>query len=473
MERIKKMAIKFGTDGWRAIISDDFTFDNVRKVSQAIADHFKGKGVALVVGYDWRFLSEKYAELVAEVLAANDIKVLLSDKAVPTPLVSLAIKNKKLSGGIMITASHNPPVYNGIKIKASYAGSADEGITKSVESFLGKNKVRITALKEAVSSGTVAFVDLKADYMRFITSYIDMDLLKKAEFNVLVDCMYGVGDGYIEEILKDTNIKITQMRAGRDPLFGGINPEPIPKNLEAVFQAMKNGRYDIAIVNDGDADRIGVVTPKGGYMGAGIVMALLLLHFIEDKKWTGEVVKTISNTTLIERIVKKYNLKMHETPVGFKYICRLMLDEDILIGGEESGGIGVKNYMPERDGMLLGILLIEMMAHRKEGILEIMHDVEKEYGKFCYTRIDMDYPDDKKKKLMEFLKQSPPKEILGRPIKEVRSYDGYKFILEDDSWLIMRLSGTEPKLRVYAEASSEKLAKEYLEFGKKIALNIT
>lgn len=466
------MAIKFGTDGWRAIISEDFTFENVQVVSQAIADHFKGKGVTFVVGYDWRFLSEKYAELVSEVLAANNIKVLLSDKAVPTPLVSLAIKNQKLSGGIMITASHNPPAYNGIKIKASFASSADEKITKSVESLLGKNKVKSVSLEEGLVSGSIETVDLRPAYMKFIRSYIDLDLLKKSKLNVLVDCMHGVGDGYIKDILKDTGIKITQMRAGRDPLFGGVNPEPIPKNLGPVFQEMKKKDYDIAIVNDGDADRICAVMPGGGYLSAGQIMALLLLHFVEDKKWKGSVVKTISNTTLIERIAKKYNLKLHETPVGFKYICRIMLDEDVLIGGEESGGIGVKDYMPERDGMLLGILLVEMMAHRKKGILDIMDDVEKEYGRFRYARIDMDYPDDKKKKLMELLRTSPPKKILKKPVKETKTYDGYKFILEDSSWLIMRLSGTEPILRVYAEASSDKEAQQYLEFGKNIALKI-
>jgi alpha-D-glucose phosphate-specific phosphoglucomutase len=466
------MGIKFGTDGWRAIISEDFTFENVRITSQAIADYFNGGNKGMVVGYDWRFLSEKYACLVAEVLAANGIKVLLSDRAVPTPLVSLAIKNKILSGGIMITASHNPPIYNGIKIKAAYGGSADEGITKAVEALLGKNEVKGIGLDEGIRSGTIQLVDLKSDYMKFIRSYIDMKLLKNSRLKVLVDCMHGVGDGYIKEILKDTKIQITQMRADRDPLFGGVNPEPIPKNLEAVFREMKKGKYDIAIVNDGDADRIGAVTPRGTYMSAGLIMALLLLHFVEDKKWKGGVVKTISNTTLIERIAKKHNLKLYETAVGFKYICRLMLDEDILIGGEESGGIGVKNYMPERDGMLLGILLIEMMAYRKKGILKIISDTEEEFGKFKYARIDMDYPDEKKKALMELLKNNPPKRILNKTVTEVMSYDGYKFILEDNSWLIMRLSGTEPILRIYAEASSEKLARDYLDFGKKIALDV-
>ena len=466
------MGIKFGTDGWRAVISEDFTFENVRIVSQAIADHFKGDGANFVIGYDSRFLSEKYAELVAEVLAGNGIKVLISDKAVPTPLVSLAIKNKRLSGGIMITASHNPPVYNGIKIKAPYGGSADENITKAVESKLGKNEIKSIPFKKCIDSKAAEFIDLKPDYIKFIKAYLDMKLLKKSRLKILVDCMHGVGDGYIPEILKDTDIHITEMRTGRDPLFGGVNPEPIPKNLDAVFQAVKKGDYDIAIVNDGDADRIGAVTPDGEYMNAGAIMALLLLHFVEDRNWRGSVVKTITNTTLIERIARKYNLKLHETPVGFKYICRLMLEEDVLIGGEESGGIGVKNYMPERDGMLLGILLVEMLAYRKKSIGDIIREMEKEYGRFCYSRIDMEYPDDKKRKLMKFLKESPPDKILEKPVIETKSTDGYKFILKDSSWLIMRLSGTEPILRIYAEAPTKTLANKYLEAGQAIALNI-
>ncbi len=472
------MGIKFGTDGWRAIISQDFTFENVRIASQAVADHFVGAGLkpapTFVIGYDWRFLSEKYAELAAEVLAGNGIRVLLSDKAVPTPLVSFAIKNKKLSGGLMLTASHNPPYYNGLKIKAPYAGTADEGITKSVEALLGKNPVQSVELKKGIASGMIELSDLKKDYMKFVKSYIDFKHLKNAKINMLVDCMHGVGDGYIPEILKGTKIKITQMRTGRDPLFGGVNPEPIPKNLEATFHAMKDkkAKYDICIVNDGDADRIGAVIPGGKFMGAGQIMALLLLHFVEDRLWKGGVVKTVSNTTLIDLIAKKYNLKLYETPVGFKYICRLMLDEDILIGGEESGGIGVKDYMPERDGMLLGALLVEMMAHRKKGILEIIKDVEKEYGAFRYQRIDMDYSDEKKKKLMELLKTNPPKQVCGKVVMETKSFDGHKFIMADNSWLILRLSGTEPILRIYAEASSEKIAKSYLDFGKNLALNM-
>ncbi|MFH1782365.1 MAG: phosphoglucomutase/phosphomannomutase family protein [Candidatus Omnitrophota bacterium] len=465
------MSIKFGTDGWRAVISEDFTFENVRIVAQAIADHYK-KGARLVVGYDWRFLSEKYAELVACVLAANGIKVFLSDKATPTPFVSLVIKNKKLSGGIAITASHNPPTYNGIKIKAYYSSTADETITRSVESFIGKNEIKTIAFEEALASKAIEIIDLKKDYLKFVRSYIDLDVLKKSKANILVDSMHGVGSGYIKEVLSDTSIKVTEMRANRDPLFGGVNPEPIPKNIEDTAKNMKKGRYDLCIINDGDADRIAAMMPDGTFLGAGKIMALLLLHFIEDKKWTGSVVKTLTNTSFIDRIAKKYKLKLHETPVGFKYVCKIILEEDVLIGGEESGGISVKNYIPERDGILLGILLIEMMAHRKKGILEIMKEAEKEYGVYCYRRDDIEYPSSKKKKLMEYLKKTPPKDILGKSVKELKSYDGFKFILEDGSWLILRLSGTEPILRIYAEAFTDKEVLKYLAFGKELALNL-
>ncbi len=307
--------IKFGTDGWRAVISEEFTFENVRVVAQAVADYFKSCKVdctlhtahrtpKLVVGYDWRFMSEKYAELVTEVLAGNGIEVILSDKAVPTPLVSLAIKKKNLGGGVIITASHNPPYYNGIKIKAPYAGSADPEMTRQIESLLGKNLVKEIPLKAAINTKKVKLLDLSIDYLKFIKSYIDLKLLKNKSFKVLVDSMHGTGSGYIKEVLKGTKLKITEIRIGRDPYFGGANPEPIPQNLDATKKALKKKRFDIAIINDGDADRIAAMTGTGRYITAGQVMALLLLHFIEDKKWTGGVVKTISNTTLIEMIAK-------------------------------------------------------------------------------------------------------------------------------------------------------------------------
>lgn len=468
------MAIKFGTDGWRAVISEDFTFENVRIVAQAVADYFNScnRTPKMVVGYDWRFMSEKYAEIITEVLAGNGIEVILSDRAVPTPLVSLAIKKKNLSGGIMITASHNPPYYNGIKIKAPFAGSADPEMTKQIESLLGKNPVKHLFLKAAIDSKKVKLLDLSQDYLKFVKNYIDLKLLKRKRFKVLVDCMHGTGAGYIKQILKGTGLQITEIRTERDAYFGNVNPEPIPQNLEATKEALKEKKFDIAIINDGDADRIGAMTSSGRYISAGQIMALLLLHFVEDRKWSGGVVKTISNTTLIELIAKKYNLKLYETPVGFKYVCSLMLKKDILIGGEESGGIGVKNYIPERDGMLLGILLLEMMGCRNKTMDRIIKDVEKEYGRFYYDRIDMDYSEEKRVKLMELLKNNPPKELLGSKIKEIKTDDGVKLIAEDNSWLILRPSGTEPIIRIYAEASSEKRVNSYLELGKKIALSV-
>ncbi len=465
--------IKFGTDGWRAVISEDFTFENVRIVSQAVADYYnqKKKGPHLVVGYDTRFLSSQYAETISRVFAANGIKVILSDRYIPTPIVSYTIKDKKLDGGIMVTASHNPPQFNGIKIKAHYAGSADPSITAEVENKLYQNKVKIISKDEALNSHLLEISDITPNYLKFVRSYLDLSLFKKTKYKILHDVMYGTGNGYVNKILEGTPNKTTIFRGEANPLFGGINPEPIPANLKATVEEMKKGKYDLAIVTDGDADRIALVRPDGRIILPGEILCLILLHFIEDKKWSGAVVKTISNTMLINKIAKKYNLKLYETPVGFKYIAQLMLKEDILIGGEESGGIGVKNYIPERDGALLGLLVLEMMAWRKKSIIKIMDEVEKEFGHFWYLREDVKYPLDKKEKLIPFLKEHPLTKLADSPIKEIKDYDGIKFINQRGNWLLFRFSGTEPILRIYAEADSQARVKEVLSAGKKLVFS--
>ena len=466
--------IKFGTDGWRAVMDQDFTFDNVKVVAQAVADYYnqKKKDARLVVGYDTRRNSSQYAAIISQVLAANDIKVILSDKNLPTPIVSFAIKDKKLDGGIMVTASHNPPQFNGIKIKAQYAGSADSSITQEVEKRFYQNKIKIISQEEALSSHRLEVVDLTPNYLKFVRSYLDLSLFKKTKYKILHDAMHGTGNGYVHKILQGTPNEVTVFRGEVDPLFGGINPEPIPLNLQATVEEMKKGKHDLAIVTDGDADRIALVRPDGRIILPGEILCLILLHFIEDKKWSGAVVKTISNTMLINKITQKYNLKLYETAVGFKYIAQLMLKEDILIGGEESGGIGVKNYIPERDGMLLGLLVLEMMAYRNKSIIQIMREIEKEFGHFWYLREDVKYPPEKKEKLIPYLKENPLTTLANSPVKEVKDYDGMKFINQRGDWLLFRFSGTEPILRIYTEASSQSGVKEILAAGKKIALSL-
>lgn len=466
--------IKFGTDGWRAIISEDFTFENVKVVAQAVADYYNNqkKQPRLVVGYDTRFLSDQYAATISRVLAANNIKVILSDRYLPTPILSFNIKDKKLDGGIMVTASHNPPEFNGIKIKAHYAGSADPSITQEVENRLYQNETKIISKAEALNSGRLEIADLTPNYLKFVRSYLNLSLFKKSKYNILHDVMYGTGNGYVHKILQGTPNKVITFRGEINPLFGGINPEPIPINLQATVKEMRKGKYDLGIVTDGDADRIALVRPDGKIILPGEILCLILLHFIEDKKWSGAVVKTISNTTLINKIAQKYNLKLYETPVGFKYIAQLMLKEDILIGGEESGGIGVKNYIPERDGMLLGLLVLEMMAHRKKSIIKIMSQMEKEFGRFEYLREDVKYPLDKKERLVPFLKKHSPTKLADSPIKEIKDYDGMKFINQRGNWLLFRFSGTEPILRIYVEANTPAQVKEILATGKKLAFSL-
>jgi len=466
--------IKFGTDGWRAVISEDFTFDNVKRVSQAIADYFNKRveKPEMVIGYDTRFLSHRYAQTVAEVLAGNGIKVYFINRPSPTPMVCFFIKKNKLSGGVIVTASHNPYQYNGIKIKMDYAGPADPEVTKEIESFIDKSEIKKISQKEAIEKGLCELVDPSPEYIKFLRNYLDISLFKKKSYKVLVDVMYGTGDNFIPEILKGTKCRVTLLHNEINPYFGGINPEPIPKNMQEVVLKMKKEKFDLAIVNDGDADRVACVRPDGKIINAGQVLALIILHLLEDKKWEGGVVKTISNTTLIEKIAQRYNLKLYETPVGFKYIAKLMQEEDILAGGEESGGIGVKNYIPERDGMLTGLLILEMMAYRKKTIIEIMNDVEREFGKFYYVREDIHYPEELKKRLFLLLKEKPFEHILDKKVTQIKDFDGIKFILSDESWLLFRLSGTEPILRIYAEAHTEKFAQNLLNFGKDFALNL-
>ncbi|MDD3905978.1 MAG: phosphoglucomutase/phosphomannomutase family protein [Candidatus Omnitrophica bacterium] len=473
-------AIKFGTDGWRAVISEDFTFDNVKITAQAMADCIKSddgpaskvKDKRIVVGFDTRFLSAKYAELIASVIAANGIKVILAEKATPTPSVSFTIKDRSLMGGVMVTASHNPARYNGIKYKAYYGGSAGPEITKKFEACLGASEVKYSTLDELKVAGMITVEDIVPEHLGFIKKYVNLNLLKKARLKILVDSMYGTGNNYIADLLKGGKCKVDVIHNENNPSFGGINPEPILPNLKELADKVKAGKYDLGIATDGDADRLGIALPNGKILTGHKVMTLLLLHLLEDRKMKGGVVQTLCGTFLIDKICRKYDMKMYETPVGFKYICELMLKEDILIGGEETGGVAFKNSIPERDGILSGLLIAEMMAMRGKKILDILKAIDKEYGTYEYKRLDLKYPDEKKPKLMDLLKGNPPKEVLGKRVIAVNRKDGYKFICEDSSWLMLRLSGTEPILRVYAEAAGEKKALAILEYGKELAYSV-
>jgi len=478
--------IKFGTDGWRAVISEDFTFDNVKILAQAMADYVKGekskinnkkselykKTFALVVGYDTRFLSDKYAELVACVLAANGIKVILALRPTPTPSVSFYIRHRNLLGGIMITASHNPGRYNGIKYKNHFGSSVVKDVTDKMESRLFKTKVRFITKDEGVKKGLIKYEDIVPVHIRSVKEYARLDILKHSDYKVLVDSMNGTGANLIEEALKETNIKVKTVNGHRDAYFGGRPPEPNERVLATTGEMVKKGRFHLGLATDGDADRLGVILPDGKVISGHKVMTLLLLHLLEDRRESGAVVQTICGTGLINKICKAYGIKTYETSVGFKYISELVNKEDVLIGGEETGGVALKGWIPERDGIASGILILEMISARKKSLTDILREIDATYGTYVYKRDDLRFSPAKKKRLVQKLKKKPFEKILGKDVTDVKSFDGFKFIRTDGSWLMLRASGTEPKLRVYSEAHSEREAVELIQFGKKFALSV-
>lgn len=448
--------IKFGTDGWRAIIADNYTFANLKILSQAVSDYL-GSGKKVAIGYDTRFMSDSFAQAVAGILSSNDIRVWLSDRPLPTPALSFAVKNRGLDLGIMITASHNPAEYNGFKIKLASGGAAGPEITGKVEGLIGVNPVKESAAAEVSKKA-----DLTKEYVKFIRSYVDLKKIKKKKFKVLVDAMYGSGDSFIAEVLEGSGIGLTLMRNTLNPSFGGRRPEPVEENLRELLARVRKEKFDLGIALDGDADRIAAVAGGGVFLHPQKILCLLALHLNQDKHWSGGVVKTMCGTAMIDNIAEFLRIKLYETPVGFKYISGLMESQDILVGGEEAGGIGFKGYIPERDGMVAGLLLIEMMAYRNKNILKILNEAEKQFGRFYYLRHDM-----RLEKRIELKQQGLPIELLGKKVVRVKDTDGLKIICEDKSWLMLRASGTEPMVRIYAESTSLKRSKGLIETGKK------
>ena len=458
--------IKFGTDGWRAIIAEEFTFENVKIVSQAIADYLKEnkktKSKRVVIGYDRRFLSKEFARTVGCVLAANKIKVTLSNRDVPTPVVSLQCQNKKYDLGVIITASHNPAKFNGLKIKTPLGASADKSLTNRVESLLGKSKLKSMDIVLAKKKNLLVVKDLTADYMDFLKKFINIKSIKKLKLKVLVDVMYGSGDNFVERILCRSNIKIDYLHNENNPSFGGIRPEPIVSSLGELIATMKKGKYDLAIVLDGDADRIAMVDGKGNYINAQVILPLLAIHMIKNRKAKGGIAKTVVGSNVIDKVALCLGVACYETPIGFKYISNLFEDNLVCIGGEEAGGIGFKGYIPERDGSAAFLILLEMMAYEGKKFNTLLANFYKEYGRYYYSRTSI--PVKSIKKSLSDMKL--PTSLCGKKIERVNTLDGIKLIAKD-CWLMFRKSGTEPIVRVYAESKSKKEAEEFVALGKK------
>ena len=458
--------IKFGTDGWRAIIAREFTFANVERVAQAYAEYLKqetkGQGL-VVVGFDRRFLSEQFARSAAEVMVGNGFDIALFQEPQPTPVISWAVKDLKAKGGIVITASHNPATFNGFKIKAPFGGSASSDITSIVEQLVDKTTVLRSSLPRENSQLLEPSVDR---YKHQIRTYVDLDLIRNADRRVIVDAMHGSAGTWVESFLHDGKLQVETIRSYTDPLFGGVNPEPIDQNLGPLKQRVIDTKATVGLATDGDADRVGAVDDLGQTLTMHDVVPMLLLHLSRNRRMTGAVVVTVSQSVLTKRIAHAFGLKVHETPIGFKYIADLMLKEDILLGAEESGGIGVKGHIPERDGVLNSLLFLEAIITAGKPPSELLSDLHGEFGEFHFGRRDLHVPVARGQELVARLSQERPASFAGEQVVSVETMDGAKLIFADDSWLLFRQSGTEPMLRIYAEATSVAKMQRLLDEGE-------
>jgi phosphomannomutase len=469
------MGIEFGTDGWRAVISEDFTFANVRRVAQAVAkwtyETRAGPEPAMVVGFDTRFLSDRYAIEVARVLAGNGIRVYLTRADAPTPVVSYAVRYLAATGGLMITASHNPPRYNGIKLKTASGGSASNADCRRVEEYLEQeDEVRAMEYADAQKCGLIERFDPAPAYSAHLETLVRRDIISSRAGRVVVDAMYGAGRDYIRNWLAGTGWYVKQIRGEMNPGFGGIHPEPIMPYLEALRKKVLIGHFPIGVATDGDADRTGAMDGCGRFVDPHTIFALVLQHLVERRGLQGTVVKSVSMTRMVDRLCEHYGLPIRETPVGFGYISDLMMSEDVLIGGEESGGISIKGHIPQGDGILLGLLLLEIVAETGASLVELQRDLQTSFGPTHYARRDMKLPRPvNKKEMTARLAGDAPARIAGVDVQKVQSNDGVKYLMSDGGWLLIRPSGTEAVLRVYAEAPEIRQTEALLAYGQSVA----
>jgi len=461
--------IKFGTDGWRGVIAEDYTFENVRRVAGAIAAYVlknEDPRRGIVIGYDTRFGSRRFAEATAEVIALAGIPVKLANDYTPTPALSYAVKNLRTAGGVMITSSHNPWSWNGVKFKATYGGSATPGIIRQIEDY-----VRAGAMPKGPPA-KIEEVDFKPPFMDAITRFVDLDKIAKANFNFAVDCMYGAGRNILSGIFTQRGIRHVQIRAEVNPLFPGINPEPIEPHVRMLQDTVVREKCHGGLATDGDADRIGAVAEDGSFVDSHKIYSIVLQWLLTHKDWPGDVVRAFNTTRMLDRIAAKHGRKLHECGVGFKYICDLMLEKEILIGGEESGGIGIQRHLPERDGLLNSLLLANIMADEGKSLGQLVEALQKEYGPHYYARRDLHVPNEIKEAAIARAASNDVKTLGRYKILRKENLDGIKFFLDAptngngaEAWLLMRVSGTEPLMRLYSEAASPELVQELLEEG--------
>jgi phosphomannomutase len=476
-----RIPVKFGTDGWRGIIADDFTFANVRLAAAAIANYLHAnsdskeavaKGVC--IGYDTRFGSPLFARAVAEVVAASGISVRLANRVTPTPALSYAVRQLGAAGGVMITSSHNPYQWNGVKYKAWYGGSGKPSIMSAIESHLEDPP------HKAAAPAPIEETDFVPDYLAALRRFADLSLIAKSGFRIAVDCMYGAGAGILAGIFRDIGVDYIEIRAEHNPLFPGINPEPIEPHVRALQDTVVEHKCDAGLVTDGDADRIGAVDEHGNFVDPHKIFSILLEWVLSRKKWPGDVTRAFNTTCMIDRICNHYGRKLHEHGIGFKFVVDLMLETDIVMGGEESGGIGLSRHLPERDGLLNALLLANVMAEEGKTLGQLVAAMQEKYGRHEYGRIDLHIPDDLKNAAIAHARAGV-KEFAGMPVERTETLDGIKFYLDNPeakgvpnaarTWLLLRASGTEPLLRIYSESGSKESVTKLLEAARGFAMS--
>jgi alpha-D-glucose phosphate-specific phosphoglucomutase len=467
--------IKFGTDGWRAVIAEDFTFANVRACAQGVADYLKavgrGKG-GVVIGYDTRFASEDFAAASAEVLAGNGIKAFLFPKAAPTPVTSYTVTALKADGAIMITASHNPGEYNGFKYKIDSGCSAPTDIITEIEknanAAAGTGKIRRLDLDEALKKKLVCYHDPFHAYEKHLNTLINVESLKQQPFKLVVDSMFGAGIGYFKRLLEGGKLEVHEINRVRNPLFPGIQPEPISKNLGKLARQVIRDGANVGFATDGDADRIGIMDENGRFMTTQEVFALLAMYMLGVRKERGGLVKTITSTDMLFTIGELYNVPVYETQVGFKYVAPVMMRENALLGGEESGGYGFRGHIPERDGILAGLYIIDYLTGSRKTPSQLLADLFKKVGPHYYDRLDLHTSEESKQNMLARISAAKVDKVGGQKVVSLDTRDGFRYKLEDGAWLLVRFSGTEPLVRIYAECASPKEVQKLIQYGQEM-----
>ncbi len=461
------MTIKFGTDGWREIMAGEFTFQNVKFVTQAIAEYINDKAMGdrgVVIGYDNRFLSEHFAEAVAEVLCGNNIKVFMTGRATPTPVTAFAVKMHNAAGAVMLTASHNPPQYNGIKFIPEYAGPALPYITdvleKNVNEVVNSRKYKDIRYDKAIEAGLVIDVDPFPEYISHLKNIIDINKIREAGLKIIVDPMYGAGIGYLDHILKEAGCSVEVIHGIRDPLFGGSLPEPSEKVLTELRDKVVSQKADLGLAMDGDADRFGIIDSDGTYISPNQVLYLIYFHLLNSRGLKGPVARSVATTHMLDRIAGHYGFEVDETPVGFKYIGESMMKKGSILGGEESGGLSISGHIPEKDGILAAMLITELVAEQKKPIRDIIRHINEQFGSLISQRLDIKTTPEKKEMVLSALVEAKPAEIAGLAVSRTIAVDGKKFVMEEGSWVLIRASGTEPLFRIYVETDSTDKLKE-------------